>query len=266
MLKVLLSVLFLAMLTVVLLGLALHFLQHRLIFFPTVLPQDHVFHFSVPVEEVFLDTGDGVRIHALHFKAEQPRGAVLYFHGNAGDLSSWGQVAGSFLSRGYSVLMPDYRGHGKSVGSMSEEALHADARLMLEHLLRDHPLKEIVVYGRSIGTGIALPLAAGLPVKALVLETPFTQLADVAAVHYPWLPVRPLLRYPFNNTEALRRVTSPTWIIHGTHDRVIPYPLAATLAASAGREVRFITVEGGGHNDLERFPEFQRMLDEVLER
>ena len=250
------------LLLVILLG--VYFFQHRLIFFPSVLPQEHVFGFENDVEEVFLTSGDGAVIHALYFKADDPRGAVLYFHGNAGDLSGWGHNAQQFLEHGYSVLMPDYRGYGKSTGTLSEAALHADAHLMLEHLRQDHPLKEMVVYGRSLGTGIAVPLAEGLPLKALVLETPFTRLAHVARVHYPWLPADHLLWYRFPSDEAIAKVTAPVWIIHGTGDEVIPFKLGKRLAEVAQRQVEFIAVEGGGHNDLEGYPEHRRMLERVL--
>lgn len=265
MLKVMFHILlfFAALLLVVLLG--VYFFQHRLIFFPTVLPQDHVFDFGSDVEEVFLTADDGAVIHALYFKAEDPRGAVLYFHGNAGDLSGWGQLAHQFLEHGHSVLMPDYRGYGKSRGKLSEAALHADARLMLEHLLRGHPMEEIVIYGRSLGSGIAVPLSAGLPVRALVLETPFTRLAEVARVHYPWLPSEHLLRYRFYSDEAIGRVIAPVWIIHGTADQVVPFELGQRLSEKAEQPVEFIPVPVGGHNDLEDHPEHRRMLERVLQ-
>jgi len=264
MLKVMFHILlfFGGLLLVVLLG--VHFFQHRLIFFPSALPQDHVFHFGSDVDEVFLTTDDGAVIHALYFKADAPRGAVLYFHGNAGDLSGWGQLAQQFLEHGHSVLMPDYRGYGKSTGKLSEAALHADARLMLEHLLKDHPLEEIVIYGRSMGAGIAVPLAEGLPLKALVLETPFTRLAHVARVHYPWLPADRLLRYRFLSDEAIGRVRAPLSIIHGTGDEVIPFELGKRLAEMAEQPVEFVPVQGGGHNDLDAYPEHRRMLERVL--
>ncbi len=241
-----------------------HFFQHRLIFFPTTLPADHVFRFSIPVEEVFLPAPDGVVAHALYFKAEDPRGAVLYFHGNAGDLSSWGTLAERFVDRGYSVLMPDYRGYGKSVGPLSEDALHADARRALQHLQKDFADDRIVIYGRSIGSGIALPLAADLPLKALVLETPYTSLVDVAKVHYRIIPADLLLRFRFNSTEDIAEVKCPIHIIHGTADRVIPFELGKRLSDNAERPVEFIAVEGGGHNDLERYPEYWSMMERVL--
>ncbi len=93
--------------------------------------RDHQFAFNLPVEEVFLPAGDGAEIHALYFKAEKPRGAVLYFHGNAGSARAWGFVAEPFVQRGYSVLMPDYRSFGKSTGKISEKALYHDARIIL---------------------------------------------------------------------------------------------------------------------------------------
>jgi len=244
--------------------LAAYFFQHRLIFFPTTLPADHEFRFNIPVDEIFLPAPEGVIAHALYFKAKDPRGAVLFFHGNAGDLSGWGSVAEPFVSHGYSVLMPDYRGYGKSIGALSEQALHEDARLALEHLQKDFPDEKIVIYGRSIGSGLAVPLAAGLPLKALVLETPYTSLMDVAKVHYPIIPADLLLRFRFNSAKAIGDVICPIHIIHGTADQVIPYELGRKLAEKAPGTVSFHSVPNGGHNDLELYPEHQRMLDEVL--
>jgi uncharacterized protein len=246
--------------------LAAYFFQHRLIFFPSTLPADHEFRFNMPVEEVFLPAADGVVAHALYFKAGEPRGAVLYFHGNAGDLSSWGHSAEPFVSRGFNVLMPDYRGYGKSIGPLTEQALHDDARLALQHLRKDFADEKIVIYGRSIGSGMAVPLAAGLPLKALVLETPYTSLVDVAKVHYPIIPAGLLLRFRFNAAEAIEKVICPIHIIHGTADRVIPYELGRRLADKARGAVSFHTVPNGGHNDLDRFPEYRQMMEEVFGR
>jgi uncharacterized protein len=257
--------LFLGILFLIIL-LAAYFFQPRLIFFPSTLPADHEFRFNMPVEEVFLPAPEGVIAHALYFKVEEPRGAALYFHGNAGDLSGWGHVAEPFISRGHSVLMPDYRGYGKSIGPLSEQALHDDARLALGHLQKDFPDDQIVIYGRSIGSGIAVPLAAGLPLKALILETPYTSLVDVAKVHYPIIPAGLLLRFRFNSARSIENVICPIHIIHGTADRVIPYELGRRLAERASTRVSFHSVPNGGHNDLDRFPEYRQMMEEVFGR
>ena len=120
---------------------------------------------------------DGGAIHALLLKTERPRGVVLYFHGNAGSLRTWGDIAPEFTSRGYDILIPDYRGFGKSTGQLRDEAmLLQDGMAAYAHLARHYPEGRIVVYGRSIGTGIAAYIARTERPGMLMLESPYFDL------------------------------------------------------------------------------------------
>jgi uncharacterized protein len=167
---------------------ALYLLQERLIFYPEVLAPDFTFTFPERFEEIALPSYIAV-ISALYFKADHPTGIVLYFHGNAGSLRCWGAVAATFVERGYDVLMPDYRGYGKSSGRIaSEQMLHQDAAVDYQYLLAHYPEDQIVIYGRSIGSGIATYLAKSHRPRLLILETPYFSLKEIVRQHYPFVP------------------------------------------------------------------------------
>ena len=150
-------------------GTALYFLQEKILFRPTVLNQTYVYKFSNPFEELFLKADDKAVINALHFKAENPKGVILYFHGNAGNLSRWGNITEYFVEMNYDVLVMDYRTYGKSTGALSERALYSDAQLCYDYLKNNYNESEITVYGRSLGTGIAAYIAAKNKPKQLIL-------------------------------------------------------------------------------------------------
>jgi len=137
-------------------GSALYFLQEKILFRPTVLNQTYVYKFSHPFEELFLKADDNAMINVLHFKAEQPKGVILYFHGNAGDLSRWGNITSYFVERNYDVLVMDYRTYGKSTGALSEHALYSDAQMCYDYLKDRYNENDITIYGRSLGTGKVL--------------------------------------------------------------------------------------------------------------
>lgn len=240
--------------------------QEKFIFVRFRMPQDHEFKFKGPYEERWLDRPDGARLHALYFKAAAPRGVVLYFHGNTGSLRRWGKVAPRFTTLGYDVLMPDPRGYGKSRGTLSEAALHADAQAWYDQLKEQWTEQEVVVYGRSLGSGLAVPIAAGNAPCCLLLETPFANLIEVARYYLAILPYRLLLRYTFRNDLHIHRVKCPVYIFHGKRDRVVPYASALRLYSMIPPEVHreMITFPKGAHSDLARFATFTRRLRSIL--
>ena len=242
---------------------ALYFLQERLIFYPEVLAPDFTFTFPGRFEEIALPS-DGAGISALYFKADHPKGVVLYFHGNAGSLRSWGTVAHTFVERGYDVLMPDYRGYGKSSGHIaSEQMLHADAAVAYQYLLAHYPEDQIVVYGRSIGSGIATYLAKSHRPRMLILETPYFSLKEIVRQHYPFVPGGQL-KYPLRTDLWIGDVACPVFLFHGTSDDLIPHGASERLAALVRTEHELITIVGGGHNDLGNFEQYGQQLDRIL--
>lgn len=240
--------------------------QEKLIFLPTKLPQDHVFTFKANFDEVFIDSPDGARLNALHFYTENPKGLILYFHGNAGDLSRWGEIVQPFVQLGYDVLIMDYRTYGKSTGTLSEDALHSDAQLFYDHALKKYPQSDILVYGRSLGASIATRLASNNNPKKLVLETPFYNLMDVAGERFPFLPLKYVLNYKFTSNEYVQHVNAPIRIFHGTADKVVSYESGKKLfeAIPISDKVLY-TIENGEHNNLSEFEAYQNGILQELE-
>lgn len=256
--------LYIVLALVILLVALIYFLQEKLIFFPEKVPVKYKYSFQPPFAEVFLSTPDGVQLHALHFRVQQPKGVILYFHGNAGSLRSWGYVAEDLLPYGYDILMPDYRSFGKSTGKLSQQALHQDAQLTYNYLQQQYPENQIVVFGRSVGTGVATKVAADNQLKMLLLESPFYNLADVGKTHYPFLPVSWLLKYSFRSDQYLPKVTCPVFILHGTADHIVPFASGLKLARLLNKPGSLIAIEGGGHNDLSNFAGYRQALKGIL--
>jgi hypothetical protein len=242
--------------------------QESLIFYPETLPRDYPFAFSEPFEEVTVPV-EAATLNALLFRVHNAKGIVLYLHGNAGNLSSWGAVAGDFTSRGYDILIPDYRGFGKSTGNITSEKQLLDDGLAVYHLLtKTWPENRIIVYGRSIGTGVATFIAQSKKPRMLILESPYLSLIDLASYHYPFLP-RPIismfLRYTLRNDRWIGDVPCPVYLFHGTKDMIIPFEHSVRLERLIRTPHRLIRIEGGDHNDLSDFGAFDRELDRILQ-
>jgi hypothetical protein len=242
----------------------LYFHQERLIFFPEVLAADFRFTFTAPFEEVTWQV-DGVTLHAIHFKAQHAKGVVLYLHGNAGSVQSWGNVAAPFLDQHYDVLMPDYRGYGKSTGTIANEStLLADAEIAYTYVLQHYPEHHILIYGRSLGSGPAVYLAKEHQPRLLILETPYYNLQELAGAHMPWAP-RFLLKYPLRTDRWIGAVACPIFLFHGTDDELIPYASSQRLTGLIQTEHRLITIPGGTHNTLPASPIYQEHLRQILD-
>jgi pimeloyl-ACP methyl ester carboxylesterase len=240
-----------------------YFNQEKLIFHPERLPADHRFSFPAPFEEVVLDSG-GVGIHTLLFPKENSQGVILYFHGNAGALNSWGGVYADFESVPYDLWIMDYRGFGKSAGTLSGEAdLQADAQALFDAAQARYAGKEMVLYGRSIGTGVASALAAKYPPKMLILETPYFNFPDLVAELAPWAPSA-LLRYKLMNNEYLRDQPFPIHLIHGDRDELISASHSARLA-ELGPHIEFHTIKGAGHNNISAFSRYHALIKEIFQ-
>lgn len=242
------------------------FFLRKFLFRPVPLTPDTAFQFDAQFEELWFDTPDGERLNALFFPAPaQPaRGAVLYFHGNRDNLQRWGAMHRDFTALGYDFLVPDYRGYGKSSGEPEEEGFYADSMLVFKWLTQYCSPERIVLYGRSLGSGVACWLAAQVPARLLLLETPFDSVAGLVAAHLrrERLSFEPELRFP--NDEHLRQTTMPVLIFHGTRDGVVPYASAANLKSALKPGDVFVTIEGGSHNNLGTFEQYREGLRQWL--
>ena len=246
---------------------AFYFRQESMIFYPETLPADFQYSFPARFDEVTLSS-DGVAINALHFKTENPKGVVVYFHGNAGNLSSWGEVALDFTRLNYDVFIPDYRGYGKSTGKIQSEAmLHRDAAVAYDYLRKRYNENQIIVYGRSIGTGIAVHLARETRPRMVILESPMFNMRDLAKYHYPLIPsalIASILKYQLRTDLWIADVRCPVYLFHGTIDDIVPYSSSERLIKLTKTESRLITIPGGGHNNLSEFALYREELEQIL--
>jgi fermentation-respiration switch protein FrsA (DUF1100 family) len=215
---------------------------------------------SVPeMTEVSLRTADGLTVYAWFAPAPAGRPTVLYFHGNAHHIGARDHRARAFLDAGFGVLLLEYRGYGGNPGHPTEEGLFADARAALQFLLdRDVAAKDIVVNGESLGTGVAVRMAAeqaisGTPLGAVILEAPYTSVTDVAQARFPWLPVRQLLKDRFDSLAVIHEINAPLLIVHGADDEVIAVKYGKRLYEAAKQPKQAVWVDGARHNDLTSF-------------
>jgi uncharacterized protein len=235
--------------------------QSKLIFMPERLPQN--FAFTTRSKEIWLDTSDGKKINALFFEGTRPE-VILYFHGNAGSLNGWQFVADDFVSLGYSVLIIDYRGYGKSQGKISEPGFYADADAAYDYVRKTFAPDNIIVYGRSIGTGVAVDLCARRDAAALVLESAYTSMANLGKQKLPWLLPQLLLRTRFNNEEKIAGIKCPVLLIHGTDDALIPPSESLVLFGACKSEKKLVLIKGGEHNNLDSFAKYHHTISVLL--
>lgn len=201
-------------------------------------------------EAINFDTDDGIRLNAWYLPAEQPLGTLLFFHGNAGNISHRLDSLKIFHELRLNTLIFDYRGYGQSEGKPTEEGTFLDAEAAWRYLREQRHLEtqDIIIFGRSLGAAIAAHLASRHKAKALILESAFTSVPDVAATIYPFLPVRWLARFRYNTREYLQNQAAPVLVIHSRDDEIIPFAHGQALFAGAPSPKQFLELRGG-HND-----------------
>jgi uncharacterized protein len=247
------------------LAILLYAFQTRLIFFPGKLSQHYKFRLRSIDEEIFITTEDREKINALFFKGAGPD-AILYFHGNAGDLSGWQFVAQDFVAAGFNILLIDYRGYGKSTGSISENGFYLDADAAYNYLIREKGFepKRIIIYGRSVGTGVAVEMARKKLCKGLILESPYSSLRKLANEKVPFFFPSLYMRYSFNNLEKINEIKCPIVFLHGNIDEIIPAAHSKRLFEKFKGKKRMILIKGGSHNDLNSFDDHKVFINEEL--
>ncbi len=226
--------------------------EESFVFFPARYPDGDWQPPGLVFEDAWFRAADGTEIHGWYVPHEAPLATVLFFHGNAGNLSHRAEMLKVMHHRlGVCVLIFDYRGYGRSEGNPSEAGILSDARAARAWLANRQGISQsdVVLMGRSIGGAVAVDLAALDGARALVLESTFSSLPDVAACHYPWLPVRRMMRTRLDSAAKIAAYSGPILQSHGDADTIIPIRFGRRLFQAANRPKQFITLPGRDHND-----------------
>ena len=241
-----------------------YFFQDFFFFRPEILPTSFQYKYPFPFEEVHFEMEDGGYINGLHFRVPNARGVVYYLKGNSKSVKGWGKFARDFVGKGYDFFMVDYRGFGKSRGKRSENTLYNDAQHVYKWLRNQYGEENIVLYGRSLGSGVAARLASWNNPKMLILDSPYYSFFHNIRRWGFWLPLRWLLRYQMRTDQFLKSITCPVFVIHGTRDHIFPYRYSERLRNLAPEKVILFPVEGAGHNNLPDYPEFHDLIYDLL--
>jgi uncharacterized protein len=231
----------------------MYFAQRALMYFPNtvrIAPADVGFP---QADEIMLDTADGEKVIAWYVAPRDNKPVVVYFHGNGGSLQHRVTRFAPLVSDGTGLLALSYRGYGGSSGSPSENGLIADAAAAYDFAMTRCSGSPLVLWGESLGSGVAVALAAQKPVAAIVLEAPFTSTADIAFSAYPFIPVRLLMKDQFLSDTRIGNVKAPILIMHGDRDRVVPISYGEKLFALAPEPKKFVRFAGGGHENLDSY-------------
>jgi fermentation-respiration switch protein FrsA (DUF1100 family) len=233
------------------LTLTIYLAQRSLMYFPDTAHVTPAAAGLPEAEEVPLTDADGTRIHVWHVPPRAGRPVILLFHGNGGSLAGEADRFRKLISDGIGLIGVEYRGYGGSEGSPSEQGLIADAEAAYAFAASHYPTEQIVVWGGSLGSGVAVALAAEKPIGRLILEAPFTSTEAVGAQHYWYLPVRFLMKDQFHSDERIGKVKAPLLIMHGVLDRTVPYAMGERMFELANKPKHIVRFLDGGHDDLD---------------
>ncbi len=247
-------------------GSILYYLQEKLLFHPIPLRADSTYHFKQSFTEANIVVDAETTYNIVQFTVPDSlrKGIVIYFHGNRENINHYAEFSGNFTRNSYEVWMPDYPGFGKSTGRLSEQAMYDEALQVYKLARTKYKPEQIIIYGKSVGNGIAAQLASVRDCRKLIMETPYYSLTSLTRILFWMYPVDMLLHFKFRVHEYLTKVTAPISIIHGTKDRVTLYQNAERLKDVLKPADEFITIEGGNHTNLNSFPLMQRKLDSLL--
>ena len=233
-----------------LVGGLLYFTQRSLQYFPESFRTSPAAAGMPEAEEIVLDTVDGQRVIVWHVPPRDDRPVVLYLHGNGASLRWRVDRFRALTGDGTGLIALSYRGYGGSTGSPTEDGLIIDAQTAYAFAVARYGAKRIDLWGESLGSGVAIAVAAEKPIGRMVLQSPFTSAADVGAAHYWYMPVRLLMKDQFRSDARIGAVTAPVLVLHGERDTVVPIALGERLYELIKSPKRFVRFPGVGHNDL----------------
>jgi len=253
MIALLARLIFMLLAVYVFIVIVVYFNQRSLQYFPARMspgkPEDN----NVPeMREVFVETEDGLKLLAWFAPPQDKNGKiVVYYHGNAGHIGYRAGKARHFIEAGYGILLLEYRGFARNPGRPSEEGFYKDGRAALRWLEREgYSPAQYVLYGESIGSGVAVEMARAIQPRYLILEAPFTSAADVAKRAYFFLPVDLLMKDRYDNIDKIKNITSSLLIVHGDEDEVIHQSQGRSLYEAANHPKEFVSINGGHHANL----------------
>jgi fermentation-respiration switch protein FrsA (DUF1100 family) len=230
-----------------------YFAQRSLMYFPERTRTAPAAAGFPQAEEVELTTSDGERVIAWHVPPRGERPVVLYFHGNGGSLKWRAERFARIVDDGTGLLALSYRGYGGSTGRPSEAGLLRDAEAAYAFVMGRYPAERLALYGESLGTGVAVALAAEHKVGKVILEAPFTSAVDIGAAAYPFLPVRLLMHDTFRSDERIAKVTAPVLVLHGARDTIVPISHGERVYALITSPKKFVRFAEGYHGDLDQY-------------
>jgi pimeloyl-ACP methyl ester carboxylesterase len=242
-----------------------YLIQEKFIFKPEVLDKDFKYKYDIPFKELFFDIKHGVQINGLHFYRNNPKGLILYLHGNTRSIKGWAKYARDFYRYDYDVVLVDYRGFGKSTGERGENEIFNDLQFVYNSLSAQYGEDQLIVYGRSLGSGFATKIASDNNQRYLILDSPYYNFIKVVERFLPLLPHKYLLRYHLRTDKWIRKVNCHTYIIHGTKDFLIPIKHSEKLQQINPDKITLIRIEGGRHNNLPDFPEYHNFIRDILQ-
>ena len=230
--------------------LLVYIFQSKLLYFPDKNIIANPGYYGLKYEEVNFKTSDNLNLHGWYVPADSARYTLIFCHGNAGNISHRLESIKQFHELGLNVLIFDYRGYGKSEGSISEQGTYLDASAAWHYLVNKKNKKpdNIIVFGRSLGAAIACQLATQKNAAALIMESAFKSVPELAAQIYPFLPVRWMSRFEYNNMENVQKINCPILFIHSRNDEIIPFSHGEKLYSISNQPKQFLEISGS-HND-----------------
>ena len=244
----------------------LYFFQEKLIFHPSKIPNDYQFNFLPKPEELTFKTQDNILLHGILMKADSSKGLIFYLHGNGGTVASWGEIAHTYTTENYDVFMLDYRGYGKSGGSIfSEKQLHEDVQLVYNKLKERYSEDKIIILGYSMGSGMATKLATKSNAKLLILQAPYYSLKDLMSHYIAFIPTF-ILKYSLETNKVLPQCKMPVIIFHGTKDEVIYYESSLKLQKLFKEKDTLILLNGQYHNNMSENPQYLKEIEKILRK
>lgn len=246
-------------------GVVFYFFQEKIFFQSVAIDPKKPFEFSVPFKEETLVYNAEYSFSVVKFFAStpKPKGVILYFHGNRININRYAQYAPNFTKYGYEVWMFDYPTYGKTAGKLTEEILYTEALEVYKKAAQNFNSNQIIIYGKSLGTGLASYTAAHQPCQQLILETPYYSFSSVAS-QWAFMYPKALVKFNIPAYQFIQQVKCPITIFHGTSDRTIFYSNAQKLKPLLKHADEFITIKGGGHNNLVDYDLYKKKLEILL--